>query len=94
MGRVAKKTKPAPVDLAVEKKPSNGKAPIKISNPKVPKTLPNGSSRDKAAIQAAIASEEINTEAVEEAKRALAAGELDNPEAIKRAAKNILDSGL
>ena len=94
MARVAKKIKPGHLDLTVDEKPSKGKAPIKISKPKAPKAQIDGVSPDKAAIQAAIASEEIDTKAVGEAKKALAAGELDNPEAIKRAAEQMLDSGL
>ena len=94
MARVGEKTKPASLDLAVDKKTSKGKASIKISKPKAAKSRPNGVSPGKAVLQAALASEEINTEAVEEAKKALAAGELDSPEAIKRAAEQMLDSGL
>ena len=88
MARVAKKNKHDTPNLAVEEKPSKGKAPIKISKPKVQKA------QRKVAVQAAFESDEINTKAVEEAKRALAAGELDTPEVIKRAAEQILDSGL
>ena len=77
----------------VEKKPSKGKSPIKISKPKAAKKT-GGVSSDKAAIRAAFASEEVNAKSVEEAKKALAAGELDSPEVIKRAAERILDSGL
>ena len=94
MARAAKKIKLDPLDLVVDEKPPKGKAPIKISKPKAAKTRTNGVSPDKAAIQAALASEEINTKAVEEAKKALAEGALDSPEAIKRAAEQMLDSGL
>ena len=90
MARVAKKTEPASLDLAVDKKSPKGKSPIKISKPKAAKTQSDGVLPDSDAID----SEEINAEAVEEAKKALAAGKLDTPEAIKRAAKEMLDSGL
>ena len=94
MGRVKKKNEPAPLNLAVDQKPSKGKSPIKISKPQTAKAQPNGDSPDKAALQAALASAEINTKSVEEAKKALATGELENPEAIRQAAEKMLDSGL
>ncbi len=37
---------------------------------------------------------EINVEAVAEAKRLMAAGELDTPEAVLRAAEAIIDNGI
>jgi len=94
MARVDEKTKPDSLKLTVGKKPPKGKSPIKISKPKTLKVPTNGVSPDKAAIQAAFAGEEINTKAVEEAKKALADGTLDTPEGIKRAAEKMLDSGL
>ena len=44
--------------------------------------------RDAAAV------EEVNAQAVEAARRALQAGELDTPDAVRRAAQGILDLGL
>ncbi|MCK5114398.1 MAG: hypothetical protein KAR11_06520 [Phycisphaerae bacterium] len=94
MGRVAKKTKPASGNLAVEKKTGKGKLPIKIVKPKATKSevQHNDVSTPAAAMKAALANEDINTKAVEEAKKALAAGELDSPEAIRRVAERIFDS--
>lgn len=45
-------------------------------------------------IRRASEADEVNSQAVREAKKALQAGELDTPEAAQRAAKNILDVGL
>ena len=94
MAHVAKKTKHSSLDLVVGEKPPKGKEPIKISKPQALKTRTNGVSPGKVTVQVALASEEINTKAVEEAKKALAADKLDTPEAIKRAAEQMLDSGL
>ena len=45
-------------------------------------------------VSKARAAEEVNLKAVEEAKGALSSGQLDTPEAIRRAAERILDLGI
>ena len=45
-------------------------------------------------VRQAAAVEEVDVQAVEEARRALQAGELDTPDAVRRAARAILDLGL
>jgi hypothetical protein len=51
-------------------------------------------STQQPLIQAALAAEEVNVKAVEEARKALQNGELDTPEAARRAAEAILDLGF
>lgn len=51
-------------------------------------------SAQQSLIEAALAVNDVNAQAVEEAKKALLSGELDTPEAARRAAEAILDSGL
>jgi anti-sigma28 factor (negative regulator of flagellin synthesis) len=51
-------------------------------------------SAQRSLIEAALAENDVNTQAVEEARNALLAGELDTPEAARRAAETILDSGV
>lgn len=94
MVHVGKKTDSAPPDLAVAEKSPEGKVSVKISRPRASRTGINDASPGKAAISLPLADEEINTKAVQEAKKALAAGKLDTPEAIKRAAEKMLESGL
>lgn len=45
-------------------------------------------------IQAALAADDVNVKAVEEARKALLSGELDTPEAARRAAETLLDHGV
>jgi len=45
-------------------------------------------------VSKALAADEVNSQAVEEAKQALGAGQLDTTEAVRRAAQTILDLGL
>jgi len=45
-------------------------------------------------VHAALASEEVNSQAVEEARKLLESGQLDTPEAILGAAKAILDKRI
>ena len=49
---------------------------------------------EKAYVQQALASEEVNQAAVDEARKLLAAGQLDNSEACLRAAEAMLARGL
>jgi hypothetical protein len=51
-------------------------------------------SSQERLIAAAGSADEVNARAVEEARALLASGQLDTPEAAKRAAQNILDLGL
>ncbi len=51
-------------------------------------------SSQQSLIQDALAASEVNSKAVEEARKMLESGQLDTPEAIKRAAKNMIDLGL
>lgn len=51
-------------------------------------------SSQKSLIQEALAATEINRKAVEEARELLESGQLDTPEATKRAAQNIIDIGF
>lgn len=51
-------------------------------------------SEHKALVQQALATDEVNTQAVEDARQMLESGALDTPEAARRAAQNILDLGL
>ncbi len=55
---------------------------------------PERASAHQALIQEALAAEEVNLKAVEQARAMLDSGELDTPEAIKRAAENMLDLGF
>lgn len=45
-------------------------------------------------IQAALSAPEVDAKAVEDARRALQSGELDTPEAARRAAERLLNLGL
>ena len=51
-------------------------------------------SSQERLIASAIAVDEVNLRAVEEAQALLASGELDSPQAARRAAEAILDAGL
>lgn len=51
-------------------------------------------SSQKLLIQEALGATEINHKAVEEARALLESGQLDTPEAAKRAAQNIIDIGF
>ena len=80
--------------------------PGEAKNP--PKAAPSSDAGDKTADSANSAAEsalqpyieraagvvEVRRDAVEDAKRLLAAGELDTPEAAERAAENILRLGI
>lgn len=48
----------------------------------------------QSLIEAALAVKDVNTQAVEEARKALLSGELDSPQAARRAAETILDEGV
>lgn len=52
------------------------------------------SSTSAPLVRKAAAVDEVDLQAVEEARRALQAGELDTPDAVLRAARAILDLGL
>ncbi len=45
-------------------------------------------------VESAAAQEEVNSAAVAEARELLQAGELDTPEAARRAAENLIDRGI
>lgn len=49
---------------------------------------------DCPLIQAALSAPEVNAQAVEEARQALLSGQLDTPDAARRAAEHLLDLGL
>ncbi len=80
--------------------------PGEAKNP--PKAAPSSDAGDKTAdsansaaesalrpyTQRAAEADEIRSDVVEDAKRLLAAGELDTPEAAERAAENILRLGI
>lgn len=51
-------------------------------------------SAQQSLIEAALAANDVNVQAVEEARKALLSGELDTPEAARRAAETILDQGI
>lgn len=75
-----------------------GKAPTSKSKPGASGGA--GASADTGAdtirsglVALAMSAPHVNAQAVEEARRALAAGELDTPEAARRAAEAILDKG-
>ncbi|MBN1942933.1 MAG: hypothetical protein JW849_06530 [Phycisphaerae bacterium] len=51
-------------------------------------------SAQQSLMETVLAVDDVNAQAVEEAKKALLAGELDTPEAARRAAEAILDQGL
>ena len=51
-------------------------------------------SQQESKIQAALNSADVNVSQVEAAKKALADGSLDTPEAARKAAENIIDFGL
>jgi len=48
----------------------------------------------RSLVQAALAAEDVDTAAVAEAKELLESGQLDTPEAARRAAKNMIERGL
>ena len=52
------------------------------------------SSAQQSLIDVANAVDDVNVQAVEAARKALLSGELDSPEAARRAAQAILDHGL
>ena len=45
-------------------------------------------------VDAAMSASDVNLQAVEEARSLLASGALDSPDALRRAAQNMLDRGL
>lgn len=51
-------------------------------------------SAHESLIQAAVAAEEVNVRAVEEARAMLESGQLDTPEAARRVAESLVDLGL
>jgi hypothetical protein len=53
-----------------------------------------GQSAQQSLIETALAVNDVNTQAVEEARKALLSGELNSPEAARRAAEAILDQGV
>lgn len=59
----------------------------------VAKTASSAPSRGPL-VQEALSASEVNLQAVEEARRMIASGELDSPEAIQRAAQAMTDRGL
>ena len=50
--------------------------------------------QDAAYIKAALACDEVNSQAVKEARQLLQSGQLDTPEAIRNAAATILSTGI
>ncbi len=69
-----------------QRRKSKGKTPASTaSKPKTAKSL-----RKQKALEA----EDINAQAVQEARKALRSGELDTPQAARRAAEALLKHGL
>lgn len=79
-----------------EGKPSLPKTPAS-GDAREPETSADGlvvSRSHEPYIHQAMAAEEINTQAVAEARRLLRSGELDTPEAARRAAETIMRLGI
>ncbi|RKY23863.1 MAG: hypothetical protein DRP83_08545 [Planctomycetota bacterium] len=84
-----------PKPLGGEEKPSRSKLP----GPEQAATQGSGKGEQlapgqRSLIQAALAVEDVDTAAVAEAKELLESGQLDTPEAARRAAKNMIERGL
>ena len=67
--------------------PTDG-AEASVANPRI------GEAASKPYIQKAAVCDEVNTQAVAEAKELLESGQLDTPEAAKRAAERIISMGI
>ncbi|MCD4823775.1 MAG: hypothetical protein K8S55_04155 [Phycisphaerae bacterium] len=77
-------------------KPTAGKSKSSAAKAASPEVIGDSQrvSAHQSLIQEAIAAEEVNQEAVEAARLALASGELDTFEAARRAAEAMLDFGF
>jgi hypothetical protein len=79
--------------------PDNSTGPLRSAgNPgakeAAPDSQPTAETATEALVRQAATADEINLTAVEEARRLLESGQLDNPEAIRRAAAALLDQGI
>jgi hypothetical protein len=68
--------------------------PVGADSQRIRRTPPAAQSEVEALARQAAETEEINQAAVAEAKKLLQSGELSSPEAIRRAAENLLNRGI